>query len=134
MGNLETVKGHLFLEGSEVKDLGNLKTVGHLDLEDTKVTHLGGLEVVTEDLYLANSQVNSLGNLIEVGGVIVVDYVASTQLDFSNVRYGKLKVFDPSDINKDADGPFKDDDSDERPPDDFSDFEWSDEDELRKLI
>ena len=61
-------EGSLDLEGTQIKDLGNLQSVGGwLDLSGTQIKDLGNLQSVGENLYLSGTQIKDLGNLQSIG-------------------------------------------------------------------
>jgi hypothetical protein len=69
LGQLQSVGSSLNLFGTQVRDLGQLKSVGgFLDLGGTQVRDLGQLQSVGGDLDLRDSKIESLGQLRSVGG------------------------------------------------------------------
>ncbi len=59
----------LYLEGTQIKSLGQLKSVGDsLYLRGTQIKSLGQLKSVGGSLYLRGTQIKSLGQLKSVGG------------------------------------------------------------------
>ena len=81
-------EGSLDLYGTQVKDLGNLQSVGgYLDLEGTQIKDLGNLQSVGRWLELRGTQVKDLGNLQSVGGNL---WLKGTQIkDLGNVKVGR---------------------------------------------
>jgi hypothetical protein len=70
----DKVFGDLDLEGTSIKDLGNLESVGgYLDLMGTSIKSLGNLESVGGDLDLMGTSIKDLGNLESVGGFLDLD-------------------------------------------------------------
>ena len=66
-----SIGGDLFLEGTDIESLGNLKSVGgYLDLRHTDIESLGNLKSVGGDLDLRRTAIESLGNLQSVGGYL----------------------------------------------------------------
>ena len=67
LGELEYVGEYLTLTHTPIEDLGNLTSVGSLNLSNTQIESLGKLEFVGYNLYLSSTQIKSLGNLTYVG-------------------------------------------------------------------
>ena len=66
-----SIGGDLFLEGTDIESLGNLKSVGgNLVLRGTPIKSLGNLTSVGGNLILFNTPIKSLGNLKSVGGFL----------------------------------------------------------------
>ena len=85
LGNLEIVGSNLYLNLSNIEDLGNLKEVGALWLDNNKtLKSLGKLEKIEWSLFLTNSELNDLGELKYVGGDI---WLNNSKLD----NIGKLE-------------------------------------------
>ena len=71
LGNLRSVGGWLDLQYSNLESLGNLQSVGgNLDLDGTEIKSLGNLQSVGGNLYLFKTKIQSLGNLQSVGGFL----------------------------------------------------------------
>ena len=67
------IDGDLYLEGTSIQSLGNLKSVGgDLNLYDTQIESLGNLTSVGGYLGLSYSKIESLGNLTSVGGSLIL--------------------------------------------------------------
>jgi hypothetical protein len=64
-----TIDDDLDLRYTDIKSLGNLRSVGGgLNLHGTKIESLGNIQSVGGYLDLRNSKIESLGNLRSVGG------------------------------------------------------------------
>jgi hypothetical protein len=77
LGNLTSVGGHLFLYRSKLEDLGNLISVGgDLDLSYSEIEDLGNLTSVGDYLYLGKTPLSKkytkkeIRSMIEIGGYI----------------------------------------------------------------
>ena len=69
LGNLRSVGGYLDLRYVEIESLGNLRSVGgYLGLYETKIKSLGVLQTVGGHLDLYETKIKSLENLQSVGG------------------------------------------------------------------
>ena len=74
LGNLQSVGGYLSLYGTPIKSLGNLQSVGgHLYLYGTPIESLGNLQSVGGYLDLERTPIESLGNLQSVGGGLYLE-------------------------------------------------------------
>ena len=68
---LTGVDGYLWLEYTQIENLGGLTSVGeYLDLYNTPITNLGNLTSVEGVLDLTGTPITNLGNLISVGGLL----------------------------------------------------------------
>ena len=86
LGNLQSVKGNLYLSDSNIESLGNLQSVGgYLNLYDSDIISLGNLQSVGGDLNLYNSNIESLGNLVSVGGDL--DLRSTKVKSLGNLQY-----------------------------------------------
>lgn len=69
LGNLTHVGGNLRLRKTPIESLGNLTYVGgNLNLINTPIKSLGNLQTVGGDLFLEDTPIESIGNLQSVGG------------------------------------------------------------------
>ena len=93
LGNLKSVGGYLYLKGTQIQNLGNLESVdGYLYLIDTQIQSLGNLESVGGNLDLKGTQIQSLGNLKSVGGYLNLENTPN--LSWENIPrhlWGKVK-------------------------------------------
>ena len=75
MGLVEHYNEYLDLMGTQIKSLGNLKSVdGSMDLRNTQIEDLGNLTWVANDLYLTNTPIKDLGKLKYVGGDLYLNF------------------------------------------------------------
>ena len=66
---VKTIKGNADFSDSQVRDLGNLESIGGLTrFENSQVRDLGNLESIGKNAYFTNSQITNLGNLESIGG------------------------------------------------------------------
>jgi hypothetical protein len=77
LGNLRSVGGNLNLRISKIKSLGNLKSVGgYLDLSDTEIESFGTLISIGSHLYLSRTPISrkysekEIRQMVNVGGDI----------------------------------------------------------------
>ena len=67
------VKGNLYLNGSEIKELPpNLKVDGSLDLRNTEIKELPNNLKIGGSLSMENTKIKELPDDLEVGGDIIV--------------------------------------------------------------
>jgi len=82
----EVFDGYLDLRGTQIKSLGNLKSVdGSMDLRNTQIEDLGNLTWVANDLYLTNTPIKDLGNLKHVDGDLFLNY-CDNLTDLGNLK------------------------------------------------
>jgi hypothetical protein len=79
---LVSVSGYLNLNGTQIKDLGNLQYVGdNLYLSDTPIKSFGNLQSVGSFLNLYGTQIESFGNLKSVGFLYLNKFLSKKYTD-----------------------------------------------------
>jgi hypothetical protein len=88
------VRGYLYLDGTPIKSLGNLQSVGgDLDLRRTAIESLGNLTSVGGDLDLTGSSIRKLNDLKYVGGDIYLEYSPLGEFLKDQLPHEVLKEF-----------------------------------------
>lgn len=84
--SLEYIGGDAPFAGSQIADLGRLKTVeGRLELDYTNLKSLGSLEYVGDSLNLSQTKVSDLGALKDVNGKLTLNSNIESLADLENV-------------------------------------------------